>query len=58
MVFQLEKLVRLLKNFMWVSFSKSTVSKLCLELNEKIDAWNNRSLSNKYPFLIVDGMFV
>lgn len=38
-------------------FSKSTVSRLCEALDEKVDAWANRSLTNKrYPFILVDAI--
>ena len=53
------KVTKITEELCGVSFSKSTVSQLCLELGAKVDAWNNRTLSNnKYPFIIVDGMFV
>lgn len=42
-----------------VSFSKSTVSDLCVELDARLNAWRSRPLSqNKYPFLIVDAIVV
>ena len=38
-------------------FSKSTVSRLCGQLDGLVTAWNNRPLaSNAYPFLLVDAM--
>jgi len=37
--------------------SKSTVSRLCGQLDGLVTAWNNRPLaSNAYPFLLVDAM--
>jgi transposase-like protein len=38
--------------------SKSTVSRLCKDLDEIVQAWNNRSLSGEYPFLVVDALYV
>lgn len=41
------------------SFSKSTVSQLCSNLDERLNAWRNRPLNGKhYPFVIVDALFV
>ena len=41
------------------SFSKSTVSQLCTELDLRVEAWNQRSLSeSRYPFLIVDALVI
>lgn len=42
-----------------IRFSKSTVSKLCGQLDGLVTAWNNRPLSSKsYPFLLVDAMWI
>ena len=42
-----------------VSFSKSTVSQLCVELDARLNAWRSRPLSEKrYPFLIVDALVI
>ncbi|MBL4775814.1 MAG: IS256 family transposase [Mariprofundus sp.] len=43
------------------SFSKSMVSRLCMRLQTRVDAWNNRRLDegNKcFPFLIVDALVI
>ncbi len=41
------------------SFSKSTVSELCKELQIRVDAWNERSLEGQeYPFVIVDAVVI
>jgi transposase-like protein len=38
-------------------FSKSTVSELSKELNEQVEAWNERALDGqRYPFVLVDAM--
>ena len=40
-------------------FSKSTVSRLCEELDEMVELWNERTLEDTvYPFLIVDAMVI
>lgn len=38
------------------TFSKSTVSALCGELDGRVQAWNERTLEKCYPFLVVDAM--
>lgn len=41
------------------SFSKSTVSNLCKNLDPIIKGWNNRSLADHhFPFVIVDAMYM
>lgn len=43
------------------SFSKSTVSRLCINLQARVDAWNNRRLDEEgkhFPFLIVDALVI
>lgn len=41
------------------SFSKSTVSKLCTELEARVGAWNDRPLHDKrYPFLVMDAVVI
>ena len=41
------------------SFSKSTVSRLCTNLDARVQAWNHRSLNDKqYPFIIVDAIVI
>jgi transposase-like protein len=41
------------------SFSKSTVSLLCQELDPTLTAWRNRPLSgDQYPFVLVDGLVI
>lgn len=41
------------------AFSKSTVSALAQDLDTRLEAWRNRSLSGqRYPFIIVDGLVV
>jgi putative transposase len=53
------KVTKVTQELCGVSFSKSTVSQLCLELDVRLKAWRSRSLSTKrYPFLIVDALVV
>jgi transposase-like protein len=40
------------------SFSKSTVSALCEQLDPVVDAFRNRPLSQHYPFLMVDAIYM
>jgi len=40
------------------SFSKSTVSALCQELDPVVDGFRNRPLSRRYPFMIVDAIYM
>ena len=40
------------------SFSKSTVSMLCQELDPVVDNFRNRPLSRHYPFMIVDAIYM
>ena len=37
--------------------SKSAVSELCKDLDEKVDAFRNRPLTGSYPFLTVDATY-
>ncbi len=38
--------------------SKSTVSRLCEDLDDIVQTWNSRPLSGEYPFLVVDALYV
>jgi len=41
------------------SFSKSTVSRLCAELDLRMRAWNERPLGDmSYPFLVIDALVI
>ena len=40
------------------SFSKSTVSRDCKELDEIVTAWKERPLERNYPFVLVDALEV
>jgi putative transposase len=41
-----------------VSFSKSTVSALCSELDPIIEGFQHRPLARHYPFLMVDAIYM
>lgn len=40
------------------SFSKSTVSALCVGLDARVRAFNERRLEGDYPFVLVDALFI
>jgi transposase-like protein len=40
------------------SFSKSTVSELCVGLDARVKVFNERRLQGEYPFVIVDALFI
>lgn len=40
------------------SFSKSTVSALCKELDPIVESFRNRPLNARYPFLVVDAIYM
>jgi hypothetical protein len=41
-----------------VTFSKSTVSNLCVNLDARVNAFRTRPLDGEYPVLMVDAMYV
>lgn len=40
------------------SFSKSTVSELCVGLDARVNVFNERRLQGEYPFVMVDALFI
>ena len=40
------------------SFSKSTVSELCVGLDARVKVFNEHSLEGEYPFVMVDALFI
>lgn len=50
------KVTRITEELCGTSFSKSTVSALCADLDARVTAWNERPLEGRYPFLIVDAL--
>ena len=51
------KVTRITEQLCGASFSHSTVSDLCGELDARISAFNERELDSNYPFLIIDCLF-
>jgi putative transposase len=61
MVFQgvsTRKVTKITEELCGTSFSKSTVSQLCKGLDETVQAFRNRPLEKRYPFVMVDAMYV
>lgn len=53
------KVCRFTEELCGTTFSKSTVSELCKQLDPIVQAWNKRDLSGtKYPFVIVDAIYL
>ncbi|MDG0791207.1 IS256 family transposase [Cohnella ginsengisoli] len=53
------KVQRITEELCGTTFSKSTVSELCKQLDPLVESWRTRSLEEKsYPFVIVDAMYV
>ena len=53
------KVKRITDELCGYEFSKSTVSRLCERLDEKVEAWAERTLVGKdYPFVLVDALQV
>ena len=40
------------------SFSKSTVSELCVGLDARVKVFNERTFTGEYPFVMVDALFI
>ena len=51
------KVTKITEALCGTAFSKSTVSRLCAELDESVGAFLKRDLEAYYPFVIVDAMF-
>jgi len=53
------KVTNITEELCGASFSKSTVSQLCMELDLRVEAWNERPLGDtRYPLLIVDALVI
>lgn len=53
------KVERVTEELCGESFSKSTVSRLCTNLDTRVHAWNERRLDGReFPFLIVDALVI
>ena len=53
----MRKVAAITEELCGVTFSKSTVSALSANLDERVHAFNERRLDADYPFLIVDALF-
>ena len=51
------KVTNVVEELCVTSFSKSTVSELCKQLDESINEFKNRELSIPYPFVITDAKY-
>lgn len=51
------KVTKITEQLCGARFSRSTVSDLCVELDARVSAFNERKLDESYPFIIVDCMF-
>jgi putative transposase len=53
------KVSRVTEELCGTRFSRSTVSQLCMALDARVSAWNERPLGDQaYPFVIVDAMVI
>jgi len=52
------KIARVVEELCGTSFSKSTVSELCKQLDEFVNEFKNRYLGDIYPFVIVDAKYL
>lgn len=51
------KIAQITESLCGTSFSKSTVSALCKQLDPAVHAFKNRPLDSDYPFVIMDGFY-
>lgn len=51
------KVSKVMATLCGTSYSKSTVSEVCKELSADVEAFRNRPLEGKYPFLVVDATY-
>lgn len=52
------KVTQITQELCGTRFSKSTVSELCKGLDEAVQAFRNRPLEKRYPFIMVDAMYL
>ena len=52
------KVTRITEELCGASFSRSTVSSLCLGLDARVRAFRERRLEGEYPFVLVDALFI
>ena len=51
------KIGKVMETLCGTSFSKSSVSELCRELDKDVEAFRNRPLEGRYPFVTVDATY-
>ncbi len=51
------KVKRVMETLCGTSFSKSTVSEVCKELDKEVHKFQNRQLTDRYPFVMVDATY-
>ena len=51
------KVSRIMETLCGTSYSKSTVSEVCKDLDEKVKEFRERPLTGNYPFLTVDATY-
>lgn len=51
------KVTEITERLCGIEYSKSQVSALCTRLDTELEAWRNRPLNGKYPYLIVDAQY-
>jgi len=52
-----QKVSQVIETLRRKSFSKSTASEACKELDEKVQGFRNRPLTGKYSFLSIDVIY-
>ncbi|WP_425539245.1 IS256 family transposase [Microaceticoccus formicicus] len=52
------KVTKITEELCGTSFSKSTISNLCSNLDPLVDEFRNRPLESQYPFIVVDAMYL
>ena len=51
------KVAQVMETLCGTSYSKSTVSELCKDLDQKVEEFRNRPLTGSYPFLTIDATY-
>lgn len=51
------KVTQVMETLCGTSYSKSTVSELCKDLDQKVEEFRNRPLTGSYPFLTIDATY-
>ena len=51
------KVTKITEQLCGTSFSKSLVSSLCVDLDAKLEAWRNRPITGKWPYIYVDAIY-